>query len=90
MIAAKLATGDTDQNSPKTADKTVNLSLFTITKTSTSTPTTAGDVISYTITMTNTELTDGKYPELKKLAASMAVAQQNEIDQMKGFLIALG
>ena len=42
------------------------------------------------IAMTNTELTDGKYPELKKLAASMAVAQQNEIDQMKGFLIALG
>ena len=42
------------------------------------------------ITMTNAELTDGKFPALKKLAAAMAVDQQGEIDQMKGSLIKLG
>lgn len=42
------------------------------------------------ITMTNAELTDGKFAALKKLAAAMAVDQQSEIDQMKGYLIKLG
>ena len=42
------------------------------------------------ITMSNTELTDGKFPALKKLAAAMSVQQQTEIDQMKGYLIKTG